>query len=83
MRSEYTNSDNSFFYNTFVPISTNNNEEAIQSIKHIKFEIKKISDEDMKKNNLNILAPSVLNSQLYVTKLMNVQTSEQLILNFL
>lgn len=83
MRSEYTNSDNSFFYNTFVPISTNNNEEAIQSIKHIKFEIKKISDEDMKKNNLNILAPSLLNSQLYVTKLMNVQTSEQLIINFL
>ena len=51
MRSEYTNSDNSFFYNTFVPIAANNNEEAIQSIKHIKSEIKKISDEDMKKNN--------------------------------
>ena len=83
MRSEYTNSDNSFFYNTFVPIAANNNEEAIQSIKHIKSEIKKISDEDMKKNNLNILAPSLLNSQLYVTKLMNVQTSEQLIINFL
>lgn len=83
MKSEYTNSDNSFLYNTFVPIDVNNNDEAIQSIRHIKSEIKKISDEDMKKNNLNILAPSLLNSQLYVTKLTNVQTSEQLIINFL
>ena len=83
MRSEYTNSYDNFFYNSFVPIEANNNEEAIQSIKHIKSEIKKISDEDMKKNNLNVLAPSLLNSQLYVTKLMNVQTVEQLIINFL
>lgn len=72
-----------FFYNSFVPIEANNNEEVIQSIKYIKSEIKKISDEDIKKNNLNILAPSLLNSQLYVTKLMNVQTAEQLIINFL
>ena len=49
MRSEYINSDNRFFYNTFVPIEANNNDEAIQSIKHIKSEIKKNSNEDMKK----------------------------------
>ena len=39
MRSEYTNSYDNFFYNSFVPIEANNNEEAIQSIKHIKSEI--------------------------------------------
>lgn len=43
MRSGYTSSNNSFFYNTFGPTETNNNDEAIQSIKHIKSEIKKIS----------------------------------------
>lgn len=47
MRSEYINSDNRFFYNTFVPIEVNNNDEAIQSIKHIKSEIKKTSNEDL------------------------------------
>lgn len=39
MRSEYTNSYDNFFYNSFVPIEANNNEEAIQSIKHIKKEL--------------------------------------------
>lgn len=83
MRSEYTNSNDGFFYNTFVPIGANNNDEANQSIKYIKGEIRKVSDEDMKNNNLSTLAPSLLNSQLYVTKLMNIQTPEQLIINFL
>ena len=68
-RSEYINSDNSIIYNVFVPIGLNNNDETTQAMKYIKSEIKKISDKDIKNNNLNALAPSFLNSQLYYTKL--------------
>lgn len=81
-RSEYINSDNSIIYNVFVPIGLNNNDETTQTMKYIKSEIKKISDKDIKNNNLNALAPSFLNSQLYCTKFMNFQNPEHLIVNF-
>lgn len=83
MRSEYTNSDNGILYNVFIPIGLNNNDEVSKEIKYIKSEIKKISDKDIKNNNLNALAPSLLNSQLYCTKFMNFQNPEHLIVNFL
>lgn len=82
-RSEYINSDNSIIYNVFVPIGLNNNDETTQAMKYIKSEIKKISDKDIKNNNLNALAPSFLNSQLYCTKFVNFQNPEHLIVDFL
>lgn len=81
----YSNSDSSIeiLYNVFIPWGFSTNDDIKKQILHIKSEIKKISNEDMENSKLNLLAPSLLTSQLLFNIFLTIQNPEEFIIRFI